>query len=477
MVKKIAFVYLMFIALSCNYALAEGKIMHFNLGLNQIINLQFDSARYTISKIDNNAERLFLNHYSAFFAILVNKDAVANANYSKKVSQTLKGLQEADDHPNKMAFISEVYFQKSLIQYQNNNLFSALSSFSNAYSYYKKSESGHPGLRANKKLNALYNLLFSNLPKMHSNVASWFGMSGSQELGFKLLNEYLQDVKAEDGLHSEALLFNVYSLLKFNVEDDQITQFFEEHGKTLTSPFLQAITLQCAFKIRQPDLFNAYVSNSDSQFWMLRYLNAKNKLLHNDARGIKEMTAYLASNTFKDYKADGYNLLSWYYAINSDTAAYWHCQKALLQLEEYPTSEDKKAKYEAELHQYPNECILLGRMLFDAGYFKQAIVNFDSGKLSVKKSDLLEFYYRYARALEYLGRTNEALIYYEKAIGLSADDKRYFGPYAAFYSAQIYDRKNDRKNALQYYKLGNDLNNGEYKNAISTKIDMALSKL
>lgn len=459
------------------HVMAEEKISNFNIGLNQIINLQFDAASHTIEFIGSEAEKCYLQHYSTFFSILVNKDKEANANYSKMVSQTLDDLQDADDHPKKLVFLSEVYLQKSLIQYQNNNLFSALSSFSSAYSYYKKSESKHPGLLANKKLKALYNLLFSNLPKTHANVASWFGMSGNQELGFKLLDEYIQAVKEEEGLHNEALLFNVFSLLKFNVQDQQIIKFFEQHGKELGSPFLQALTMQCAFKIRQPDLFNTYILDNDSQFWMLRYLNAKNKLLHNEISGVQEMKNFISSNSFNDYRADGYHLLSWYHSINSDTITYWHCQKALLKLNEYPTSEDKKAKYEAELHRYPNECVLEGRILFDIGRFEDALDVLDKGRASVNNEYLLEFNYRYARALEYSKQQDKALEYYQKVIDLSDDNKRYFGPYAAIYSAQIYLNLKNNEAAINYYNKGKSLNNGEYKNAIATRIDMALHKL
>lgn len=475
-VASVSLIILCFI-LSNNALLANSNKQLFNSCLQEIVNLNFEAAKQSIALLDEEAESLYLSHYLIFASIIAQKDQLASQNYIGNFSALLSQLQKCKSHPQQYAFISEMYLQKSLVQFQANNMFSALSSFSSAYSYYKKSISTNPGLVCNNKLKAIYNLIFSNLPKKHSNIASWFGISGDQELGFSLLQQYLNQVKTESGLYSEAILITSYSFLKFNVNESQIQSFLTDYKYEVSSPIQKAIFIQCAFKIKQPNLCNVWLNDEGSDFWMLRYLRAKYNLLKQNAAGISQMNNYLGSNTYSDYKADANSLLSWYYNAVSDTLNYWKYQNQILKLNAFTTSEDKKAKYEAELQVYPSETILKGRMLFDIGAFNDALLVLNSDRSNINKVDSLEYHYRIGRCLHYLNRYTEALEQYELAISLAKYNKRYFGPYAALYAAEIEMLLGNSESATTYLNTAKTLNTGEYKSSITTRVGMCLEAL
>ncbi len=435
-----------------------------------IFNLESAKVDSALQKINHTPSGVYLNLYQAFVSCIISNNIDFNEYCTNYNSQIDFLKRESKTKPYVLHVLSELYLQRGILEYQNENAFTAVNCFSKAYSYWKDSEHRNPDSNYNLKLSGIFNLLVSKLPKPYSTMGSWFGYSGNTEKGFEDLKAYLSNSNKGYGDYFEALLYLGFSYLKFEKNESVIEKFIIEHSSLTLPEFLQAIMVRCANKIHHPDLCSE-ILNKPSVLPMLDYLKGKYNVQKGSDMALLNFHSFLSKEKSMQFKADAFRYLSWYYLLEGDKAQYLNCQDSIKVLSCYPTSEDKQAKYENELPLLPDPVLLEARLLFDCGKFKEAAIGLVNNKKNLAAKSDVEFHYRLGRCYYYLDHIGEALSQYQIAIDFAGEDQRYFGPYAALYAARICLDVNDPAGCEYYLNKASELNNGEYKNSINQEID------
>ncbi len=443
---------------------------------SNIFKLNFTKADSSLQEVKQLSLRAYLNLYKLFVSNIV----VGNIDFEKYCTiyddQIDYIKNESKDKPFQLQFLSELYLQRGILEYQNENTFSAISYFSKAYSCWKDSEEIIPDSQYNVKLSGIFNLLIGNLPNPYSQMVSWFGYSGDTEKGFYNLRNNLvrQDIKSGD--YYEALLYLGFSYLKFGKDDSCILQFVHEHASDKLPDFIQALMLRCANKIHQPEICIDII-NSQSHYPILSYLQGKYFVQTGSESALTCFNHFFKDTRSMHFKADAFRYLSWYYLLKDDKSKFWEYQDSIKGLPNYPTSEDKQAKYECDLKLEPDTVLLKARMYFDIGRYKESKSILLSKARYNTKQDQQEYYYRLGRCYQYLGYIELALIQFKQAITLQIESKRYFGAYSALFAAKICFENKDLNKCRFFLNKAEELNHGEYKYSISQEIKLLKKQL
>lgn len=141
--------------------------------------------------------------------------------------------------------------------------------------------------------------------------------------------------------------------------------------------------------------------------------------------------------------------------------------------------EDKDAQYEAENLDMPNKRLLESRLLFDGGYYSQALSSLvgDIHRDFPNYRDQLELTYRMGRILQMMGQTDKAIRYYETTIKIGSSSPYYFAANSSLMLGMIEEERMEMDKAKHYYKQCLDMEYEQYKNSIDQKAQAGLDRL
>jgi tetratricopeptide (TPR) repeat protein len=214
-------------------------------------------------------------------------------------------------------------------------------------------------------------------------------------------------------------------------------------------------------------------------FHYLDYLTGLAKLHRLDKDASDYFVKYL--NNFKgtNYIKDAYQKIAWHYFIHGNSKKY---SENMLKVLEYGTAlvdADEQAERAAENGEVPNYHLLRGRLLFDGGYYPEALteLTYSTKNFLENERDSLEFYYRIGRIYHEWGKEEASITFYEKTIQEGAESEYYFAANSALKLGNIYEGKGDYKKAKYFYERAQSMNNKEYRNSISSKAKAGINRI
>ena len=420
----------------------------------------FEKALFSLLSLHSNqtdsliakttvSEKAYFKHYQLFLNQMACDSMYPEED--KYFKETIAVLKNNSKHEERTSvFLSEVCLQHGIMAFQSGNYFNAVTHFIKSHQYWQDSERQNPHLSLNLKLKGIFNLLMSNMPAPYKTWAGWVGFSGDNNVGFHCLKEYLVKTESWQGSHQEALIYLAFAHLKFSTNDKETLAFIEEHSDELLLPITTAVFTRCAFKIRKPELAAQWMEGIDENFLATYYLKGKLAVLNHDSLAVRHLQNYIAKKKSGQFVADAYRYLSWQKCLEGDSISYKNLQDSITHLKQYPTWEDKQAKYESQLQAIPNSSLLSARIWFDAGKYNKAkdVLLAVRSPLSFSTTNQVELQYRLGRCYHMLQDTIKATFHYSQAVALGDEDKRYFAPYAALYNAGFYLRNNPVKPAF-----------------------------
>ena len=463
-------------------------LVHIGVCNGQVADATFEKALYSLLSLKTSetdslisltspSEKAYLKHYR-FFLNQIACDS-PYSDYDDLFNITVDKLKESKKQDKRISvFLSEVCLQKGIIAYREGSYMTALTQFISAHQHWRDSEKSHAGLPSNLKLKGIFNLLMSNMPHPYKTWARWIGFKGNNELGFKCLNDYYDKTQKLKGSNQEALVYLAFAHLKFNGEPEKTFELLKPHTERGLPAITKSVLIRCALKIRRPELTKQWLSGKNENFLTLRYLKGKVAVLNQDSLAKKYLLGFILEKKSGQFVADAYRYLSWQQLLEGDSVNYLALQQEILKLDKFPTWEDKQAKYESKLYNWPNKNLLRARLLFDAGKFQMAINTLlrVPSQETLPRNSQVEFQYRLGRCYHLLQDSTKAVFHYTEAISLGDDDKRYFAPYAALYNAQFSFPDNLSKVGF-FLEEAKRLNNGEHKKSIQQKIDFLQEKV
>lgn len=460
----------MLFVLSLQGVLVQSQHTAFDQSLTFLFNLNMHKADSCIQSIHRPAEKAYLKHYQLFLSELVlqDNDQTVDNDLFRQLSDDI--TQSHTQYS--LLYLSEISLQRGIMQYVQDNKVAALRLFSKAYSYWQQSEKEYPDLIANLKLKGIFNLLIGNLPMPYADWVSWLGPEGDTQRGIEALQLYLLHQSLGTGARQEALLYMAFAWLKFSDDQQSVKNFIHQEISYDHPEFLQSLICRCAFKIREPDLCSKWLAATHKvQFAPLIYLQGKYATQKGLQVSPELFNRFLKLSNSESFMADALRYLSWYNLLKNDSAGFYKHQRAIANLQTYPTSEDRQAHYENELDEIPDVNLLQARLFFDRGDDQKAIACLIEKKPQMlSDKNKLEFYYRLGRCYQMQNRPFKAIEQYNSAISAGEYSTRYFAPYAALYAAKIYLQQGNLEKVNYYLSEASRLNNGEYKFSIRQEI-------
>ena len=191
------------------------------------------------------------------------------------------------------------------------------------------------------------------------------------------------------------------------------------------------------------------------------------------------MQKYVDEFHGQNYIKEAYQKLAWYHLVKGNEINYLHYIKFCKSEGAKVIGGDKNAEKEAKSGIIPEMTLLKARLLFDGGYLERAfkvlkgktLADFDNQKHQ------LEYSYRLGRIAHNTGRHDEAIMYYQIAIDRGKDASYYFACNAALQIGRIWEYREDKAKAKEFFNLCLSIKPDEYRNSLHQKAKAGLNRL
>jgi len=203
------------------------------------------------------------------------------------------------------------------------------------------------------------------------------------------------------------------------------------------------------------------------------------KLYHLETQeAISYFEKYLKEFKGKFYVKDVYQKISWCYYLEGNMAAAENARANVLKKGATDADADKQALKEAKSGKWSNATLLKARLLNDGGFNKEALQLLSAKSMNSfdKEEEQLEYAYRLGRINDDLGKHEDAINWYNKAIALGEKRPEYFAARAALQTGMIYEKTGKKAEAINYYKRCLDMEEDEYKNSIDQKAKSGIAR-
>ena len=201
-------------------------------------------------------------------------------------------------------------------------------------------------------------------------------------------------------------------------------------------------------------------------------------------RGLKtdaddNIQRFLQSFKGENYIKDAYQKLAWHSLVHDDLDGYRDNMTLCKDNGTTTIDDDKQAQKEAENGKVPNVVLLRARLLFDGGYYKEAIKLFEgksTDDFEILK-DKVEFTYRAGRIFHEWGKPDDAIGYYYATIKNGADLPHFYAANACLQLGYIFEQEGNLDKAKYYYKKSLSYKDHEYKSSLQQKAKAGLNRI
>ena len=425
----------------------------------------------------SDIEKEYLHLYHLFIAY----QASENPSLAESFNEALDRFEDEHNESDRFPIMhSTLLIQQSLLYWSNEAFTKGIRSFYKSYRQFCNVKSSTYSTQY-FKLDGIFQVFFSQIPDQYQFWARLIGFDGKANKGFQLLNNTIQSSVNHKGEYIEALVLYNYCQLKFKeVNDDDIRQQISK-VTLYDSPLLSFVVASLAIKNKLGNegllFLNQYDESKLNDFPLLHY--SKGRLLLNalDSTCLNHFQRFQDNYHGHSFKSDALLREAWWYHINHNDIQRNKRIQLIRKNEKFPTSNDKQARKEINTLQNLPGILLRARLLYDGGYFQQAFNELsDTNTTKFNAYYLPEYHYRKAKTQLRIEQLENALSGFEQVLSLTADDKRYIGPYSAIECAKIHLQYfNDTAQCRKYLEIAKEYNTGEYQKDIN-RIVSKLSK-
>lgn len=459
---------------------------------NEVINLNFVKAKQILdAERKSNPKNLipeYIESYMDFLTAFISEEEPDFKKLKEKRAERLDMIDKDDElSPYFLLAKAEINLQTAIVKVRFQEYLTAAFEFRKGYKLLEENQKKFPDFVPNKKCLGLLHALIGAVPSNYKWVLNILGFRGTIPQGIGELRELLSISEKNSEyayMNDEALIMLLFfesHLLKNNQSAWEVAKKIEErklgplHLFALNSIYLysaeneKAIALLAA-RDQYKDVFPLHY---------LEFMLGSARLNKLDLDAEKSFHFYLDNFKGSSFVKAAYQKLAWLDLLQGDTVGYFQNMKMIKEKNKAFTDEDKQALKESESKEIPNIYLLRSRLLFDGGYYDNAISEI-AGKPIIyfpKFRDQLELTYRLARIFDKKGQKDKALNYYSKTIKNGESYPFYFAASSALYSGLIYENMPDTINAVKNYQKCLSMRNHEYQDSIDQKAEAGLNRL
>jgi hypothetical protein len=489
---KQVFVFLFLVM--CMSAKAD-KVYDFNSTCQQaykeIIQLKINNGLALIDKAKKqNADNLIpylLESYADFFVLFLNEDQaeykIRKPKFDERITLLKQGPESSPLHRYCLAML---YVHKAAVEIKFGEMWNASWNFKRAYQYIKDNKKSFATFAPNDFLYGSLEAVVGTIPKGYKWITNLLGMKGSVTSGMKTVEGFINSSDPWARLLNNEGAF-IYCYLRFYLENEkeETLKFIQTKKLDLVNNHLLAyMAANLALNNKQTELAKLIVQNRNKsndylQTGVWDFEMGFIKLYHLETNeAITYFEKYLNEFKGKFYVKDIYQKLSWAYYLNGNMEAAKAARNNILTKGATDADADKQALKDAKKNMWPEPILLRARLLNDGGYNTEALQLLAGKKKESfnKEEEKLEYIYRLARINDDLNKDDEALKYYNEAIGIGEFRTEYFAARAALQAGMIYEKKGDKTNAVNYYNKCLNMENHDYKNSLDQKAKSGIAR-
>ncbi len=468
------------------------KAIHFTAAF------RFNKAREQVSL----AKRLhpssnipvWVENYIDFICLLNTEDVNFYKEVKKEKEVRWKRFQNGDPSSPYYLFCQAHFkLQWSLIHMKFKDYIMGFKEARAAFNILRESQQKFPDFPPTQAGMGIMNVLVGSIPDNYQWITRMLGYTGSVEEGLKMMESALQ-VSLRDPslfwLEEEVVFYLSFIYINLDAGKQRALNFRDNYLSTRGKNLMGLLPIQAyafskiAMLTGRNDeaigiLQNRKTFPDQEEFTYLTYMLAiayQNKLSDSCLIYYDKFLAYPAVRNFKKASLQR---KAWQYLIKGNTEFYRKVISLIPSVGQAETDADKQAELEAATGKVPNIILLKARLLFDGGYYQQAIglmKDEERDVASLTKVEKVEFYYRMGRIYDEMGSDSNAIKYYNMTIAEGEGLQEYFAANAALKLGNIYEERKNYAMANNFYKKCMEMRFTEYRNSITQKAKVGFDR-
>ncbi|MFN0204213.1 MAG: tetratricopeptide repeat protein [Bacteroidia bacterium] len=439
------------------------------------------------------AYRVFYQSNIVIYKWAASQDPAYIQQFYKSWDATLTMLQAMpNDNAHKKVFMAEMYGKRATLEFVKGDYVKAVMHGKECYNLIQENTARFPDDVANYKMQGLFNIALSTVPKKYVWITNSMGIKGNLEQGLKQLR-----IAASQGevLRSEASFIAYYAEKNLMSRPAEAVQRLldeqKRSGATVATDFFIATGYMVMNKNEKAYEILAkrskYTSNTKVFFipyW--DYALAKSYYFKEDYKNSQVyFTNFLAHQKGTMYRTDGLFRLGMAYLLNGDyVTAKGHFQKLTTQ-KRSGFDEDEYAFQMASrfLKGEPStnvQKLFRARNLFDGGYFVKSLAILEPMKANpnaLTAEEKTEMYYRLGRVYHAQKNYEMARNYYTTCANQTQTQVLYMQVYSYYYLGEIARSLGQKEEARKQYKKSLTFDSYAYQNGLETRCKTAMGLL
>ncbi|NTW23143.1 MAG: tetratricopeptide repeat protein [Lentimicrobium sp.] len=463
-----------------------------------ILQLRLDEARdlLEITRKANPSNNIisYLENYNDFLRIVISEEeAVFNALSplkKKRISELEKGNVKSPWH---LYCQAQVNMQWAFARIKFGEFTTAALELNRSYKLLARNQELFPDFSPNNAALGLLHVLIGSVPDNYKWIIETLSFQGTVKQGIDELKFTLNNSESAvkfPFLKSESIF--LLSFITFNFSSNQDDSNFLAHllkapqNKSLIagSPLLVYAASAYYLHNGENDLaLNLLQTRPKGQeyypFHYLDYLTGIAKLNKLDPGASIYFLRFVVNFKGTSFLKSAYQRLAWIELLNNNLKGYQEYMLRVRLIGNDNIDGDKQALKESGFPKPPDQTLLKARLLFDGGYYDEALLQMDKLKPAnlMSPREKLEYTYRLARIYHKMGNTVKTKVYYTRSLSQGAEFPFYFAANSALQLGIIYEASGDNETARLYYEKCLGLKYDEYRNSISQKAKAGLSRV
>lgn len=457
-----------------------------------VTSLRFAEAQTAIERLKlsdpGNLIAYHLDNYMDCLAVYISEDEAAFARLKRKKSERIGLLQQCNPQSPYYRYAqADTRLQWAMAHLKFGEYLNAFTEVSKAHKLLRKNEELYPDFLPNQKDMALLHAIAGVIPDNFKwGMKLLAGLEGSIAQGRREMEAVLQQARSTDFLF-ETETRVLYAFLLLHLANDGEAAWNAVGAGQLqpaSNPVHCFITANIAMRTGRNDKAIALLEKCPrgSRYLPLPFIDqmlGMAKLRRLDPDADKYLLLFIRQHKGRNFIKEAYQKLAWHALIQGNEKAYRQYMEYCISRGHTTSGSDRSALREARSGEMPNTALLQARLLFDGGYYRQALELLRKRPPNSFANDRhrVEYAYRMGRIYHNLQQLDEALLYYRSALRQGSTQGYFFACNACLQIGLIHEQRNQRSQAREYFQRCLSLVSDEYETELHQKAKAGLNRI
>lgn len=430
----------------------------------------------------------YLEDYALFLQIFLQEDVYKIPDFLESSSLRGDRISVIDDsNPLSLMCQAQIRLHQCALRMEQSQFVSAATDLNQAFKLLKKNQKLHPDDYANLRLYALIKIAFGAIPDQYRWLVTLVtSLNGSIDEGLKELHMIIDKSTVDNNIFlQETVLLTALAETRLNNKPENGLLLLNKfYGKVPANRFIQYVmaNVNIAAGYNETAIKVLVLETGGPKTLKIPFMDfmlGRCKLCKGDDDADIYFKNFILFNKGKHYIKEAYQKLGWYSLLRGDELSYAANMQQILLKGVTTTDQDQQAMREAETKEKPHPVLLRCRLLFDGGYYDQALAILSDAFFNslTHQTQRLEFLYRKGRCLQAKKAFAEALHYYSLAMKFGEDDLHYYACSAALESGVIHETLGSDWAAAKFYNMCLNMSPETYSTSLHQKARTGLSRI